>query len=124
MTALSDAVLIVEDEMLIALALQSQVEDMGLAVCGIAATADDAIALALKHRPGVVLMDVRLRGDADGVDASMAIYGALKSKVIFVTGSREPATLERINSDHPYATLFKPVAEDQLAETIRAARAG
>lgn len=123
MSALTDTVLIVDDEILIALALEVQIQDMGLSVCGIAATAADAVALAQEHRPKVVLMDMRLRGEGDGVDASLAIYDTVGSKVIFVTGSREPSTVQRIESDHPSAILFKPVSQDQLAAAVNAARA-
>ena len=55
-------VLVVDDEFLIAQGLCLQVEDMDLAVCATAATADDAVALAQAHRPELVLMDMRLRG--------------------------------------------------------------
>ncbi len=123
MTKFTDTVLIVEDEALIALGLQMQVEDMGLNVCDIAATADDAISLARIHKPAVVLMDMRLRGVGDGVDAALSIYETIGSKVIFVTGSREPATIDRIKLDHPSAILFKPVSQEELADAITAARA-
>ena len=98
-----------------------QIEEMGLKICGTAATADDAIALACLHRPGLVLMDVRLYGDKDGVDAALAIYDQVGSKVIFITGSREPATVARIAADHPHAVLYKPVSQGQLAVAVAAA---
>jgi CheY-like chemotaxis protein len=118
MTKLSRCVLIVEDEYLIALALAARVEDMGLVVCASVETAAEAIAAAQAHRPAVVLMDMRLKGKGDGVDAAMVIHQTVGSKVIFVTGSREQATIERINLDHPFATLFKPVSDRQLQGTI------
>ena len=61
---------------------------------------------------------MRLRGEKDGVDAALAIYGTVGSKVIFITGSREPATMARIHSDHPAAVLFKPLSDRQLRNTI------
>jgi CheY-like chemotaxis protein len=121
MNGLTKTVLVVDDEVLIALGFRLQVEGMGLTVCDIATTADMAIAFAQKHRPAVVLMDLRLRGDKDGVDAAMVIQETVGSKVIFITGSREPATIERINSDHPFAVLFKPVSDRQLESTVSAA---
>ena len=121
MTALNDPILVVEDEYLIAMGFRAGIEDMGLTVCGTAATADDAVALAVQYRPKVVLMDMRLRGDKDGVDAAQAIHEQVGSRVIFITGSREPATMERINLDHPWAVLFKPVSHRQLQTTIEAA---
>jgi CheY-like chemotaxis protein len=120
MTAtLSDSVLVVDDEMLISQFWCAVVEDMGLAVCGTAMTADTAVIAAVRHRPKVVLMDMRLRGKGDGVDASQAIHDQVGSKVIFITGSKEPATLARINGDHPTAVLIKPVSDRQLRSAIR-----
>jgi two-component system, response regulator PdtaR len=118
MSDLQNCVLVVEDEFLIAMGFCMQVEDMGLAVCGTAATAEDAIVQAQAHRPALVLMDMRLWGKRDGVDAAIAIHNTVGSKVVFITGSREPATIERINGDHPFALLFKPVSNRQLRSAI------
>ena len=118
MSDLRDCVLIVEDEFLIAEGLRYQVEEMGQIVCAIAATAEEAIAAAQAHWPRIVLMDMRLRGEKEGVDAALAIYDTVGSKVIFITGSREPATMARIDTDHPAAVLFKPLSERQLRHTI------
>ena len=118
MNDLKKSVLVVDDEFLIAMGFRAQVEDMGLTVCGTAGTADDAIRQAQVHRPAVVLMDMRLWGKRDGVDAAMAIHKTVGSKVIFITGSREPATIERIKQDHPFALLFKPVSSRQLRSAI------
>ena len=121
--ALADCIAIVDDEFLIAAGLSMQVEDLGMTVCGTAATADEAVALAQAQRPSVVLMDVRLGGERDGVDAAIAIHASVGSKVIFVTGSREAATMERIQADHPAGVLFKPVQDWQLRAAIDAALA-
>lgn len=117
-----DRVLIVDDEFIITETLRIYVEDLGLEVCGTAATADEAVDMALTHQPYLVLMDVRLQGDRDGVEASQAIHDKVGSKVIFITGSREPATLARIQSDRPAAVLFKPISEGQLASVIHGLR--
>jgi CheY-like chemotaxis protein len=113
-----DRVLIVEDEFIIAETLRIYVEDLGLQVCGVTATAGAAVELALLHQPYLVLMDMRLQGEGDGVDASLNIHEQVGSKVIFITGSREPATLTRIEGDHPAAILFKPFAAAQLTSVI------
>ncbi|MBK5264019.1 MAG: response regulator [Alphaproteobacteria bacterium] len=117
------SVLIVDDEYLIAESLRIQLEDMNLTVCGIAATAKYAVALATKHRPDLVLMDMRLAGEEDGVDAALAIHALGISKVIFITGSREPATMARIQLDHPSAVLFKPIFGRQLQKAVETALA-
>lgn len=113
--------LIVEDEFLIAESLRTQLEVIGCQVCGVAPTADKAVELAIEHDPGIILMDVRLAGDKDGVDAAMAISKLMSSRIIFVTGSREQATIDRIAAKgHAAATLFKPVPFLQLQRTIQA----
>lgn len=115
---LEDCVAVVDDEFLIAAGLTLQLEELGMTVCGTAATAEEAVALVQANRPAVVLMDVRLAGELDGVDAALKIHDTVGSKVIFVTGSREPATLDRINKDHPAGVLFKPVTDRQLRQAI------
>ena len=113
--------LIVEDEFLIAESLKTQLQVIGCEVCGVADTADKAVELALKHDPGIIMMDVRLAGDRDGVEAAVAINKLMSSQIIFVTGSREPETIARIAAQgHAAATLFKPVPFLQLQRTIQA----
>jgi DNA-binding NarL/FixJ family response regulator len=121
MSDLNDHILIVEDEFMIAQLLTLYVEDMGRTVCGAAATAEKAIALAQELRPCIVLMDFRLDGAKDGVDAALAIHETVGSKVIFITGSSEPSTAARISLDHASAVLIKPVTERQLKSAIEAA---
>src|SRR3546814_18407986 len=96
-------ILIVEDEFLIADHLATMIDDMGLAVCGIADTADEAVAMAAQHRPDVVLMDVRLTGKKDGIDAAQRIYGDVGCQLVFVTGPPETSTVALTKEDHPAA---------------------
>jgi CheY-like chemotaxis protein len=112
------SILVVDDEFIIANSLSMQIEEMGYSVCGVAATAREAVELAQAHRPDIVLMDVRLKGEEDGVDAALAIHDTTASKVIFITGSREPATMARIELDHATAVLFKPIYGQQLRMAV------
>ena len=119
MNDLQNCLLVVEDEFVIAMDFRMQIEEMGLTVCAVAVSAEDAVAQAQKHRPAVVLMDMRLWGKKDGADAALIIHSTVGSKVIFITGSREPATIEKIKATHPFALLFKPISNRQLRETIK-----
>ena len=121
MTRLNREVLVVDYEAIIAMGLMDEIEGMGLTVCGSAATADRAIELARLHRPMVVLMDLRLDGTKDGVDAALVIHEEVGSKVIFITGSQELSSIARIRSVHPSAILFKPIASQQLHDAVNAA---
>ncbi len=121
MSDLKRHVLVVDDDFLIVMGLTEQVEAMGLTVCGSASTADQGVELARLHRPMVVLMDMRLDGAEDGVDAALVIHEELGAKVIFITGSQDPSTVVRIRQDHPSGILFKPVSNLQLRNAIDAA---
>lgn len=111
-------VFIVDDDFLIVEYLRDTVEDLGFAVAGSAATAADAVERCLRLRPDVVLMDVRLRGREDGVDAAQRIHDADGAPIIFITGSSEPSTRERIAQDHPRAVLIKPITPQQLETAL------
>jgi len=115
------SVLIVDDEFLIQELWSMVVEDMGMLVCGRASTAEQAIQLAKEHRPSVILMDLRLDGVKDGVDAALAIKSSFDAKVIFVTGSQEPKAISRIETSSPTSILFKPVADYKLRVAIESA---
>lgn len=113
------SVLIVEDEALLALMMEEDLTARGFPVVGTAATAEEAVSLALGERPAVILMDVRLRGRRDGIDAALEIYRSHPEiRVVFVTGSQERRTVDRIHEDHPAEVLFKPVAPADIAATI------
>lgn len=116
------SVLIVEDEYIVAMTMQSELADAGYDVVGLAATADRAVELAAGNRPDVILMDLRLKGTGDGVDAAFRIHDkGIKSAVIFVTGSAEPQSLARIAQDHPDGIVFKPTTMSDIEKAIRKA---
>ncbi len=115
-------VLVVEDEFVIAMTLKDDLEDAGYEVLGIAGTADKAVQMAGAGSPDVILMDIRLNGTGDGVDAALRIHDrGMKPAVIFVTGSSEPQALARIEKDHPAGVVFKPAAFNEIERAIRAA---
>ncbi|MEQ8354474.1 MAG: response regulator [Kiloniellaceae bacterium] len=111
-------VLIVEDEVLIGELFKIFVEQLGYAACGIVGTADEAVSLARQEEPAVILMDVRLNGKRDGIDAAVEIHKFLPVPIIYITASREPETAERIERGHPAEVLIKPVVSDQLKSAL------
>lgn len=119
MAETGNSILIVEDDLLLSRYYYTLVRQLGYEVCGSAQTADEAVALALGHLPGVILMDVRLPGDRDGIDAANEIHGSRpETKIVYITGSGEPETINRINQDHPAAILMKPIAAIQLQQVL------
>ena len=111
-------VLIVEDQFFASEFLRIWAEAYGFSVCGVTTTARGAVELAKEHHPTHVLMDVRLDGDEDGVDAALAIWREFITRIIYCTGSSEPSTVARINQDHPFEILFKPVSPQKLGEAL------
>src|SRR5262245_19443249 len=114
-------VLIVEDESLIAMELETYLGDFGLDVVGVADTGDGAIDLAAKHRPDLLMMDVMLKGAMDGIEAARRIRAALDIPVVFLTAYGDEATLERAKSTAPYGYLLKPYRPDSLRAAVMVA---
>jgi DNA-binding NarL/FixJ family response regulator len=110
--------LIVEDNALIALSLEHVLTDIGMTVAGIAATADEAVRLYKLRDPDLVVMDLRLSGSGDGVDAAQAIHALKPVPIIFITGSNDRASISRIEEDNPALILLKPVHPDTLTDEI------
>lgn len=111
-------ILLVDDDHLIRLGIKVTLMNLGYRVIGMASTGPQAILLAAQHRPSHILMDMRLKGPMDGVDAANEIRRTLACRMVFVTGSNEPDTLGRINTAAPDALLIKPVLPHELVEAL------
>jgi CheY-like chemotaxis protein len=74
--------------------------------------------MARQENPSIVLMDYRLPGEGDGVDAAIEICGIRKVPLIYITASREPATLKRIESGPPAEIFIKPMVTREIAEAL------
>ncbi len=107
-------VLIVEDEFFISLNTEMMLIDLGHVVVGTAVTADQAVAMAERERPDVILMDVRLIGARDGIDAAEEIRNRFDIASIFVTANADPQTRLRAAAVRPIAFLEKPLTEQRL----------
>ena len=114
-------VLIVEDEAIVAMEIQESIEHLGYSISGVADTAEKAVELAVSGKPDLILMDVHLKGDMDGVEAADMIRKSVNVPVIFLTAYSGDEVLERAKITEPYGYLLKPVQEEQLASAIRTA---
>lgn len=113
--------LIVEDEGLFALDLQQHLERLGYRVVGVTDSAAEAVGLVRRLRPALVLMDLRIRGAVDGVDAAREIYLRFETPVIFVSGNADEPTLNRATGAEPFGYLVKPVDLRELKAVIETA---
>lgn len=111
-------VLVVEDEAVVALALQKCLENLGHEVTARAATGEEAIRKAREIEPDVILMDIRLKGGMDGIEAARRILESMKIPVIYLTAYSDEKTLERARRTEPYGYLIKPVDEGAVRSAI------
>ena len=107
-------VLIVEDEFFIALDTRALVTDLGHTVVGVAVSADQAVSMAERERPDVVLMDIRLNGARDGIDAADDILSRFGIRSLFVTANTDPRTRQKAAAVHPLGFLEKPLTPERL----------
>lgn len=112
-------VLIVEDESIIAWALESLVEDLGHEVVAVAASGEAAIAAAAQHHPELIVMDINLGRGLDGIDAAERIQAGGAVAVIFVSAYGDEGTRARINDQVPGAPLLtKPVSAKAIQRAV------
>ncbi|MBL0728543.1 PAS domain S-box protein [Piscinibacter sp. HJYY11] len=115
------SILIVEDEAVVALDLKMQLEDLGYTVVGIADDAEQAVALATKHRPSLALMDIQLKGSVDGVEVAAQLRRQMDLPVIFLTSFSDAQTVRRAAGTAPYGYLTKPFQIKEVAAGVEVA---
>jgi CheY-like chemotaxis protein len=114
-------ILVVEDEGIVALDLGMTLQQMGYIVTGAATSGEEAVQMAIETMPDLVLMDICLRGQMDGIEASREIRQRLGVPIIFLTAFADEKTIQRAESVMPAGFLRKPFVESELLETIKAA---
>jgi DNA-binding NarL/FixJ family response regulator len=114
-------ILIVDDELWAALDMEWVVQTLGHEVVGPAATAEKAIELAGRVRPNLVLMDIRLANDSDGVAAAIEIRERFDIPSLFVSAHGDPMMRSRAAAAHPLGFIEKPFTPESLALAIEAA---
>jgi PAS domain S-box-containing protein len=114
-------ILIVEDDRVVARDIQQQLGRIGHAVVGMTARGEDALQLALDTRPEMVLMDIRLEGAMDGIDAAQQIREHCRIPVVFLTAYADDETVQRASLTEPFGYLLKPFEDSQLRTVIEMA---
>jgi len=114
-------VLIVEDEVLIAMYLEALVVGFGHQVCAVAASASEAIENAAVHAPHVALMDIRLGGGTSGIDAAHEIYLRHGLRCIFLSGKLDNKTRRAIDHCKPIDFVEKPILPVTLRRALQTA---
>jgi two-component system, response regulator PdtaR len=112
-------ILIVEDDYIIASQMESVLIDSGFEIAGIAGSGEEAIELAAAHEPALVVMDIRLRGDRDGVDTALELFASRGIRCIFATAHWTADAQKRAEPARPLAWVPKPYTMPSLVEAVR-----
>jgi len=114
-------ILIVEDESIEASGIQLSLEKVGYIVCGIAATGEDAIGKVKLLTPDLIIMDIFLKGEMDGIEAAAIIKKDFNIPVIYLTAHSDDEALKRAKVTIPYGFIIKPYNQRELKHTIELA---
>jgi DNA-binding LytR/AlgR family response regulator len=114
-------VLVVEDESIVSKDIQHSLKKLGYNVVGAAASGDRAIELARSEKPDIILMDIMLKGEMNGIETAEVMKNELGIPVIFLTAYADDSTLSKAKVTEPYGYIIKPFKEVDLHTTIEMA---
>jgi len=117
----NERIMIVEDESIVAMGIKHKLEDLGYHVVGIVATGEGAVETALKTEPDLILMDIVLKGDMDGIEAAQQIHRRLDTPIIYITAYSDEEVLERARITEPYGYILKPFKKSEINANIQMA---
>lgn len=117
-------ILIVEDEGIVAIDLKNRLTRMGYLVVGIANKGDQAISIAQEMLPDLVLMDIRLQGELDGIETAAQISSRFGILVVYLSAMIDPDTRQRADMTQPSGYLSKPFDDHSLKTAVENALKG
>jgi two-component system, response regulator PdtaR len=112
-------ILIVEDQYFVAIDCEMNLQAAGFECVGLATNSDEALQLAADHRPDLVLMDIRLAGQSDGVQAAISIFRDLGIRSIFTSGHADAAVREQARDAKPLGWISKPYSSAELLDAVQ-----
>jgi len=112
-------ILVVEDENIVALDISNGLKRLGYQVVRINNSGEDAISSAIELKPDLILMDIQLKGQIDGIQAADVIRKKNNIPVIFLTAYADEATISRAKSAGPYGYLLKPFEETEFKSSLK-----
>ncbi|ADE36656.1 response regulator [Methanohalophilus mahii] len=114
-------ILVVEDEAIVAMVIKRRLKDLGYIVSGVASTGRDAITKVEGTFPDLVLMDIRLKGDMNGIEATKIIRDRFSLPVVYLTAHSDDVTFKKAKETDPDGYILKPFTEKDLSTTIEIA---
>lgn len=114
----SPCILLVEDDFLVGMEVEAGLEAAGYEVAGIAATAEEAVALAESRQPALVIMDIRLASERDGIDAALEIFRTLGIRSLFASAHVDAQVRARAEAARPLGWVAKPYRVETLLAAV------
>lgn len=114
-------ILIIEEEVIIAVNIQNELEKKGYDVCDIGISANEAVSLTEKHNPDLILIDIILDGEKDGITPVEEIKKKHDIPIVYITAHSDDKQLQRAKKTGPNGYLIKPIKQEELLSTIEIA---
>jgi len=114
-------ILVVEDEYLVAMMVENDLDEAGFNIVGVANSAEKAVSMALIEQPDLIIMDIRLIGERDGIDAALEIFTKTGIRCLFATAHGDAQSKTRAAAASPLGWLQKPYGRAALTGAVREA---
>lgn len=114
-------ILIVEDESIVAMDIKHRAEGLGYQVIGVTPSGEEALEMVREHSPDLILMDIVLKGDIDGIEAAQRIHDDYDIPVLYLTAYSDEETLKRAKITEPFGYIIKPFEDRELHSSVEIA---
>ena len=111
-------IMVVEDEGVVSIDIRNMLKKAGYNIAAVAFQGEEAVTKAEQSSPDLVLMDIGLKGEIDGIEAAKRIRGRLHIPVVFLTGFADEVTKAKAQEVNPAGFIIKPINEEELNQTL------
>jgi CheY-like chemotaxis protein len=118
MTTPKANIMIVEDEGVVSIDIRNMLRKAGYGIAAVAFQGEEAVQKAEQSEPDLILMDIGLKGEIDGIEAAKRIRDRFQIPVVFLTGFADEVTLAKAKEVNPAGFIIKPINEDELNKTL------
>ncbi|UUX91315.1 response regulator [Methanoplanus endosymbiosus] len=114
------SILIVEDDAIISMDIEQRVQKLGHKVVGVVDRAEKAFRTIIEKKPDLILMDINLKGEMDGISIADRLYKEMNIRVIYITAYSDAGMKERAEKTYPLGYIIKPIRENELNRVLEA----
>ena len=111
-------IMVVEDEGVVSIDIRNMLKKAGYSIAAVAFQGDEAVEKAELSAPDIVLMDIGLKGEIDGIEAAKKIRDRFQIPVVFLTGFADKVTMTKAQEVNPAGFIIKPINEEELKKTL------